>query len=79
MARSGEKVSPKREIVVSHCFTLAQARKSSLSETDALGWAKIPSLSENGEDSCLSVLVELVCLIFPKLWELYACVCDDWA
>ncbi|QCD87322.1 hypothetical protein DEO72_LG3g1856 [Vigna unguiculata] len=53
---TGEKVSPKRELMVSHCFPLAQARKSSLSETDALAWVKTPSLSENGEHSCLCVL-----------------------
>jgi len=34
-----------------------------------------PSLSKNGENSCLCVLFELVCLVFPKLGELYSCVC----
>jgi len=33
---SGEKVSPKRDIVVSHYFTLAQAKRSNLSETNTL-------------------------------------------
>jgi len=72
-SRSGEKVSPKREIGVSHCLTLAQARKSSLSETDALAWAKIPSLSENSEELCVHVLFEFVYfynseIIYMCLW-----------
>jgi len=59
-SRLGEKVSPKQEIVVSHYFTLAQAKRSNFSETDTLAWAKAPSLSENSEDSCFHALFELV-------------------
>ncbi|QCD93966.1 hypothetical protein DEO72_LG5g2043 [Vigna unguiculata] len=59
-SRSGEKVSPKRDIVVSHYFTLAQVKRSSLSETNTLAWVKALSLSENNEDSCFRALIELV-------------------
>ena len=59
-SRSGEKVTPKRELMVSHCFPPAQARKSSLSETDVLAWAKTPGLIENAENSCFYALFELV-------------------
>jgi len=53
----------------------------------SLAWArqihlfgvKAPSLSENREVSCFRVLFELICFIFPKLWELYACVLWCWA
>ena len=31
----------------SHCFMLAQARWTSLSEADGFAWARVPGLSEN--------------------------------
>jgi len=35
----------------SHCYTLAQARRVSLSETDGLASAKVPGLNENAANS----------------------------
>jgi len=58
----------------SHCFTLAQARWASLTEAKGLAWAKTLGLSENAENLCLWVLFELFCLMFLKLWEVYACL-----
>jgi len=75
-SRWGEKDSPERETMVSHYFTLAQARWFSLSKTNVLAWVKFHGLSENGKKSGLCALFELVCLLFPKLRKLYAYVCD---
>jgi len=41
-----------RSFRLGHYFALAQAKRTGLSETGPLAWAKAPSLSENRKDSC---------------------------
>jgi len=50
-----------------HCYTLAQARWASLSETEVLAWANKHGLSENGAEPCSCALFGLFACYFLKV------------